>query len=144
MQYPLGSGKSGPKVMQATGETKSKITLDCLSQADAGVYECVATNGGYSKAKAVSTEVDVVSFSQGRGGAACKHKMYGKGKIDPADVKPVIHQWQSTHMQLIGMDALLLCRAAGPHETYWFRGRAPKQVPIDLKSDKYHVSTTSY
>ena len=43
-------------------------------------------------------------------------------------------------MQTIGNDALLVCRAAGPHETYWV---APNEEPVDTKSKKYQVCTST-
>jgi len=141
VQYPLGSGKSGPKVMQATGETKSKITLDCLSQADAGVYECVAGNG-HAKPAVEATTVSVDSF-QGTSGH-CKNSLFG-GWEEDAGAEPVIHQWMDTYTQLVGQDALLTCRAAGNHETFWYF--EPLMNPddrkmIDLKSDKYQMTAT--
>ena len=39
-------------------------------------------------------------------------------------------------MQTEGDDALLICRAAGPHETYWI---GPDGLPVDTKSAKYQV-----
>ena len=56
------------------------------------------------------------------------------------DSKPTIHQWSETYMQTIGNDALLVCRANGPHETYWV---APNEEPVDTKSKKYQVYTLS-
>ena len=39
-------------------------------------------------------------------------------------------------MQTEGDDALLICRAAGPHETYWI---GPDGLPVDTKTSKYQV-----
>ena len=42
------------------GETISHLSLDCVSENDAGYYECVATNSNGQKTT-VGTEVNVVS-----------------------------------------------------------------------------------
>jgi len=119
-----------PNVADSTGDSKSKVTLECLDEEDAGVYECVASNG-FSKT-AVATKLDVVSF--GQAGTACKDA-YGDD-LSP-EAKPVINQWMDTYMQLVGRDALLTCRATGPHETYW---TTPNNMPVDLESEKYQMT----
>ena len=40
-------------------------------------------------------------------------------------------------MQTMGNDALLVCRAAAPHETFWV---GPLEEPVDTKSGKYEVT----
>ncbi len=46
--------------LTSLSETQSRIELDCISEEDAGLYECVAnTNTG--KRASVATEVNVVS-----------------------------------------------------------------------------------
>ncbi len=45
----------------ALAVTRSRIVLDCVTEADAGFYECVADQGGLGKSEAVGTEVSVVS-----------------------------------------------------------------------------------
>jgi hypothetical protein len=44
---------------ESMSETKSRIEIDCISQEEAGLYECVARND--KKKATVSTEVHVVS-----------------------------------------------------------------------------------
>ena len=41
------------------GEVKSKVSLDCLTEEDAGVYECVISNG--QQKKSAVTELRVAS-----------------------------------------------------------------------------------
>ena len=58
--------------------------------------------------------------------------------------EPTIHQWTDTYTQMVGQDALLLCRAGGNHETFWYFEpmMAPdRRKPLDLKSEKYQVNT---
>jgi len=102
------------------GEVKSKVSLDCLTEEDAGVYECVISNG--QEKKTAVTELRVASFQD----TGC-HKQ----------VKPLIHQWSEMYMQTTGSDALLTCRSAGPHEIYWVD---PTGKPVDIKSKKYQMT----
>ena len=129
-----------PRVGQSTGETKSKITLGCLGEADAGLYECVASNGHATAVEA--TKVTVASFHLSHGGKKCDNGLVDF-ELDGAE--PSVHQWTDTYTQMVGEDALLLCRAAGNHETYW--SFEPIMAPdekklLDLKSDKYQVKYT--
>jgi len=127
-RHGLG-GLSAPDVVESTGHSKSKVTMECLDQEDAGLYECVATNGGFSRTQTVATQVDVVSYDMG---ADCNSRSAEASS-------PIINQWMDTYMQMIGMDALLLCRAAGPHETYW---TTPNKQIVDLKSEKYQMTSS--
>ncbi len=56
----LDSGDYGAFAVESLSETKSKISLDCVSEQDAGLYECVAHSAGGRKTS-VGTEVHVVS-----------------------------------------------------------------------------------
>lgn len=113
-------GQSQPKIAGSLGQIKSKVSLDCLTEEDAGVYECVITNG--KEKKSATTELRVSSFQNTR----C-HKQ----------VKPLIHQWSEMYMQTTGHDAILICRSTGPHEHYWI---GPNGKPVDIKSQKYQMT----
>ena len=135
-------GQDAPQIAQATGETKSKITLDCLGEEDAGLYECVASNGHSKVVEA--TRVSVASFHSAK---PCKGALLGDAGWAADGAEPTIHQWTDTYTQMVGQDALLLCRAGGNHETFWsFEPMmAPdRRKPLDLKSEKYQVNTYFY
>ena len=55
----MTEGDYGEFVLESMSETMSRISIDCVSEADAGVYECVARTS--NKKKSVGTEVHVVS-----------------------------------------------------------------------------------
>lgn len=55
-----------------------------------------------------------------------------------AAAKPLIHESMTAYMQTIGSDAVLACRADGPHETYWY---TPTEELAGIDGDKYQVST---
>ena len=140
VKYP--GGQDAPQIAQATGETKSKITLDCLGEEDAGLYECVASNGHSKVVEA--TRVSVASFHSAK---PCKGALLGDAGWAADGAEPTIHQWTDTYTQMVGQDALLLCRAGGNHETFWsFEPMmAPdRRKPLDLKSQKYQVNTYFY
>jgi hypothetical protein len=91
------------------GETKSRISLDCVTQEDAGDYECVATTAGYQDS--VRTQVTVVSFQD----TGCHPT-----NINDINIPPKIIQWLETYLQVEGEDARLKCRSVGgPHKTTW-------------------------
>lgn len=119
-QYGKGTTQSQPKIGGSLGQIKSKVSLDCLTEEDAGIYECVISNG--QEKRSATTELRVASFQN----TAC-HKQR----------KPLIHQWSETYMQTAGDDALLTCRSAGPHEIYWM---GPNGQPVDIKSKKYQMT----
>jgi len=119
-RYGQGGLQSQPKLKGSLGQIKSQVSLDCLTEEDAGVYECVISNG-HEKRSAV-TELRVASFQK----TGCHKK-----------VKPLIHQWSEMYMQTTGSDALLTCRSAGPHEIYWVD---PNGKPVDIKSKKYQMT----
>ena len=58
-ENPVIGRSYGSFALESLSETKSKISLDCVSEADAGLYECVAQTN--SKKTSVATEVHVVS-----------------------------------------------------------------------------------
>jgi hypothetical protein len=113
--------QSQPKIAGSLGQIKSKVSLDCLTEADAGIYECVISNG--QEKKSAATEVRIASFQN----TGCRHHR----------LKPLIHQWSEMYMQTTGDDALLVCRAAGPHDIYWI---GPNGQPVDTKSEKYQMT----
>ena len=94
--------------LQSMGETKSRISLDCVDESDAGLYECVAVANGAKTT--VATQVRVASF-EGTGDG-CKH-------LNFLGAAPKINQWIGTYLQPIGNDAHLICRSEGVHDTYW-------------------------
>ena len=55
----LQSGDYGEFALESMSETKSRISLDCVSEKDAGLYECVAHTD--RKKTSVGTEVHVIS-----------------------------------------------------------------------------------
>jgi hypothetical protein len=119
-RYGQGILQSQPKVTGSLGQIKSKVSLDCLTEEDAGVYECVVSNG--EQKESATTELRVASFRN----THC-HKQ----------LKPTIHQWSEMYMQTTGADALLTCRSAGPHEIYWI---GPNGQPVDIKGKKYQMT----
>jgi hypothetical protein len=139
-------------------ETRARLELDCISEEDAGIYECVAqTTTG--KSLAITTEVNVVSkaisqsaprstrviechFPSGFGSNGCSSRK--EQKAVAAAAAPRINQWASTYMQPMGGHARLVCRADGKHHTTWF-GPDNKRVAASLDewqrsdADKYTV-----
>jgi len=55
----LQHGQSQPKLKGSLGQIKSQVSLDCLTEEDAGVYECVISNG--REKKSAATELRVAS-----------------------------------------------------------------------------------
>ena len=51
--------QSQPKIADSLGQIKSKVSLDCVTEADAGIYECVISNG--VEKKTAATEVRIAS-----------------------------------------------------------------------------------
>ena len=60
-QYGQGNPQSQPKIGGSLGQIKSKVSLDCLTEEDAGIYECVISNG--QEKRSATTEVTVSSKS---------------------------------------------------------------------------------
>ena len=52
-------GHTQPKIAGSLGQIKSKVNLGCLTEEDAGVYECVISNG--QEKKSATTELRVAS-----------------------------------------------------------------------------------
>ena len=57
--YGKGRHQLQPKIAGSLGQTKSKVSLDCLTEEDAGIYECVISNG--REKKSAATEVRIAS-----------------------------------------------------------------------------------
>ena len=57
--YQGRSQQATLKIADSLGQTKSKVSLECLTEADAGIYECVVSNG--HEKKVVATEVRIAS-----------------------------------------------------------------------------------
>jgi hypothetical protein len=60
-QYGKGTTQSQPKIGGSLGQIKSKVSLDCLTEEDAGIYECVISNG--QEKRSATTELRVASKS---------------------------------------------------------------------------------
>eukprot|EP00095_Tigriopus_kingsejongensis_P011680 maker-scaffold59_size442576-snap-gene-3.31 protein:Tk11680 transcript:maker-scaffold59_size442576-snap-gene-3.31-mRNA-1 annotation:"neural ectodermal development factor imp-l2" len=128
-EYPHKSfteGDYGEFALESLGETKSRINIDCVSESDAGLYECVAHTN--DKKTSVGTEVHVVSFEPN--GCVPRHLMNFNNS------PPQIFQWMNTFLQTMGMDARLICRAEGHHETTWY---GPMDEKVELESGKFKV-----
>ena len=60
-QYGQGNTQSQPKIGGSLGQITSKVSLDCLTEEDAGIYECVISNG--QEKRSATTELRVTSKS---------------------------------------------------------------------------------
>ena len=145
---------------ESMAETKSRVEVDCVSQEDAGLYECVASNtkkvrkGGAQfglfssetdltlapaiyQTEMVAAEVRVDSFgdspecSPAPAGSVGDRLWKSKRRIAPR-----INQWISTYMQVKGTEAHLVCRTDhddADKTTYWV---GPDDQAIE-ESEKY-------
>lgn len=107
------------------GETISHLSLDCVSENDAGYYECVAQNSNGQKTT-VGTEVNVVSFGASTGCSS---------KAGYSHSPPKIYQWIGTYMQTMGSPGKLLCNTLGKHQTTWI---SPNEKQI-VSGQKYKI-----
>eukprot|EP00096_Caligus_rogercresseyi_P009790 TRINITY_DN3397_c0_g1_i1.p1 TRINITY_DN3397_c0_g1~~TRINITY_DN3397_c0_g1_i1.p1 ORF type:complete len:278 (+),score=45.58 TRINITY_DN3397_c0_g1_i1:417-1250(+) len=105
----LSEGDYGEFSIESLSETKSIINLDCISESDAGLYECVAHTD--QKEAKVGTEVQVVNFEP--------NGCVPRSLLDFEDSKPVIFQWMETYMQILGSEAHLVCRSEGHRSITW-------------------------
>ena len=58
-RHRKGFKQSQLKIEDSLGQIKSKVSLDCVTEEDAGIYECVISNG-HEKITA-ATEVTIAS-----------------------------------------------------------------------------------
>jgi len=121
-RYGKGMLHKDLKMSGSLGQIKAQVNLDCITEEDAGVYECVIWNG--YETKTTTTELRVESFDTD---TTC-HK----------PTKPKIHQWSEMYFQTTGGNALLTCRSAGPHEIFWI---GPNGKPVDIKGKKYQMTS---
>jgi len=120
---------------ESMAETKSRVEVDCMSQEDAGLYECVASNK--KKTEMVAAEVRMASFESSS--PACSPAPAGGRLTGRRRIAPRINQWISTFMQLLGTEAHLLCRTDHDEAktTYWV---GPDDQAIE-ESEKYRLLT---
>ena len=81
------------------GETIAVLRLSCLTEADAGQYECRAKAG--KQEVSVLTEVKVVEYDM---------------NLCAEEGKPEISMWRPTMMSEEGSEVLLPCRVKHPHD----------------------------
>ncbi len=114
--------------LDSLAETKSRLSIECVAESDAAVYECVAEN----EADRLTAETKVaVSSSLGGNGDACLSRRLASSRVSP----PAIHQWMGTYLQVMGTDAHLICRADGnAAEIVWMD---PNDDVIEYDGDKY-------
>merc|ERR1719273_1569872 len=116
------SGITQEEAEKSLGVAHAKLELECISEKDAGFYQCVASQG--DKVDTVMTEVRVASF--------------GAGNCHPKSVTtsaPKISQYYETYMMEMGYDAHLKCVTVGRHSTTWM---GPDEQPIE-ESEKFKV-----
>lgn len=100
------SAISKEEAEKSLGVATAKLELECITEEDAGFYQCVASQG--DKVDTVGTEVHVVS--------------YGAGNCTPKSLTtspPKISQFYQTFMMEMGYDAHLKCVTVGRHSTTW-------------------------
>lgn len=107
---------------KSLGVAHAKLELECLTEADAGYYECVAEQG--QKTESVASEVHIVSYGSG----TC-------AKTSLSNAAPKISQYYTTFMMEMGLDAHLRCVTVGRHSTTWL---GPDEEPLG-DSDKYKI-----
>jgi len=116
------SAISKEEAEKSLGVATAKLELECITEEDAGFYQCVASQG--DKVDTVGTEVHVVS--------------YGAGNCNPKSLTtspPKISQFYQTFMMEMGYDAHLKCVTVGRHSTTWL---GPDEQPI-VDSGKFKV-----
>lgn len=116
------AGASKEAEDKSLGVTIAKLELECVSEADAGFYECVASQG--EKTESVGTEVHVASYGAGN----CQPRSLGTAP-------PKISEFYQTYMNEMGFDAHLKCLTVGRHSTVWM---GPDEQPIS-DSDKFKI-----
>ncbi|XP_071747061.1 zwei Ig domain protein zig-4 isoform X2 [Lepeophtheirus salmonis] len=122
----LTEGDYGEFSIESLSETKSVINLDCISESDAGLYECVAHTD--QKEAKVGTEVQVVSFEPN--GCVPRNLMNFEAS------KPIIFQWMETYMQILGLEAHLVCRSEGHETVHWY---GPDGEMVDENNKKFVI-----
>jgi len=116
------SGITQEEAEKSLGVAHAKLELECITEKDAGFYQCVASQG--NKVDTVGTEVHVVSF--------------GAGNCHPKSLTtspPKISQYYETYMMEMGYDAHLKCVTVGRHSTTWM---GPDEQPIE-EGEKFKV-----
>lgn len=123
--HPLYGTDKTPdtQVEQSMALAYAKLDLDCVTPADAGFYECVASNG--KTTQRFATEVHVASFPTG----SCKPRSMHQSP-------PQIMEHYQNYLLEIGYDAHLKCLTIGRHSTTWL---TPTDEPIDTNNDKYQI-----
>lgn len=121
-QIAQGPKNSDEEEQKSLGVAIAKLELGCVTEADAGYYECVATQG--ENTESVSTEVHVVSFGAGN----CQPKTMHTSP-------PKISQSYQTYMIEMGLSAHLKCLTVGPHSTTWI---GPDDETIS-QGDKFKI-----
>lgn len=104
------------------GETIAKLRIPCISEADAGQYECRAVSGHHQESHVTTVKVVDADDSD----TDC---------IDTADTD--ITMWRPTVMTPIGHTVVLPCRVSQPDSvnTQWTRDGGD-----DMSDDHFHVS----
>ena len=142
---------------ESMAETKSRVEVDCVSQEDAGLYECVASNKKkvaniaadgslcitrvhflsffIDQTEMVAAEVRMASFGASPECSPAPAGGGGDRLTGRRRIAPRIHQWISTFMQPLGTEAHLLCRTDHDEAktTYWV---GPDDQAIE-ESEKY-------
>jgi len=93
----------------------SKLELDCVTEKDAGYYECVASQG--KATETVGVQVRVASYARG---SSCQ-------PLSMTTTPPVISMHYQTYMLEMGFEAHLKCVTIGRHATFWL---GPDEQPI--------------
>lgn len=135
------SGTAAEGAEKSLGVARAKLELDCVSEKDAGFYECVAIQG--KKTQSVATELHVVSKCRKQNVSAVLvicHTILGfsSGSCIPKTLSmtpPKISQFFETYMMEMGYDAHLRCLTIGKHSTMWI---GPDEQPI-TEGEKFKV-----
>jgi len=116
------AGENSEAAKKSLAVAHAKLELECITEEDAGFYQCVAGQG--DKVDTVGTEVHVVS--------------YGAGNCNPKSLTtspPKISQYYQTYMLEMGLEAHLKCVTVGRHSTSWL---GPDEQPI-VDDEKFKV-----